>query len=93
MLPGWKGRTRALPEAPEFPEELDYLWDWFHDIMQGSDGGGFAAPRVTWLTLQAWGVITRTVLEPWEADALIRLGCAFAAANNEKPKSGTPTTK
>lgn len=51
-----------LADAPEPPEELLYLWEWFRDV--------FAGEPLTYLELQAWSNMTGRNLQGWEAELI-----------------------
>jgi hypothetical protein len=87
-IPGFKikGAADIMPEAPPFPYELTYLWNWFTEIASGLQGNGWGAPVVTWEALRAWAEFMRVGLEPWEASALIRVGLVRADALAPKVK-------
>ncbi len=78
---------------PPFPDELDYLWRWWSEIIEGTEGNGFGAPRTGWLVLAAWSDLSRTLLEPWEARALVKIGNVFASVHNEDIGKTKPGTK
>jgi hypothetical protein len=80
---GIKPKQLVTTEGPPFPRELAYLWNYFAELMQGIDAGGFAAPRVTWQALRAWREETGVELDPWESRCLVALGDAYAAAHVE----------
>lgn len=64
---------QALPDAPEFPDALDYLWRWFVEILDGVAPNGMTAPAIGWRDLAAWCELTGERLEAWEARLLLRL--------------------
>lgn len=74
----------VAPTGPEFPNEIDYLWDWFMQISLGLTPTGFAPPVVTWEAVQAWSLLTECPLEPWEAVALVQLGLIRASIQSEE---------
>lgn len=54
----------------------------------GLQGNGMAVPGITWEGLTAWCALMRIVLEPWEAQALVRLGALRASVLSESDKNG-----
>jgi hypothetical protein len=76
----------VIDDAPSVPEELDYLWRWFNEILMGIAPSGLAPATVTWEALAAWSAITQEILEPWEASTLVVLGQMHAALSI-KPKT------
>ncbi|QUS39557.1 hypothetical protein RPMA_12455 [Tardiphaga alba] len=76
-----------MPEGPEPPALLLYLWEWFFEISMGLAISGMAPPVVTWEGLAAWRMQMGIELEPWEARTIVRLGYLRAAVlSEEKPK-------
>lgn len=68
-------------DAAEMPETIGGEWlieDLFAAGGVASDAMGVRG--LAWGELEAWARMTRTSLEPWEADALYRLSAAYAAA-------------
>ncbi len=84
MLPG-RRKPPPEPNTPPFPEELDYLWDWFLELFQGVVHNGMAEPTVTWEALRAWQIACDIgPIEPWEAKVLVALGSMRARVMSEK---------
>lgn len=79
-----KAAAAVDPEAPPFPEPLDYIWAWFSGHSAGMAQGGMSYPVITWEGLHAWSVQMRTDLEPWEADLMINLSCIRSNIHAEK---------
>lgn len=72
-LPGWKGKAKVVPEAPDFPVLIDWVWDWFQQYSFGIAQNGMGPATGTWEGLQAWAMTMRITLEPWEAMTILRL--------------------
>jgi len=90
MLPGHtKPRPQTIvPDAPPFPDELDYLWQWWGDLFQGVAHNGMTQPTVTWEALRAWQIACDIgPIEPWEARALVQLGMLRANIMAEKAEA------
>lgn len=61
----WKttGRKpKQLAEAPELPEELGYIWEWFREVFSGEP--------LTFSEMQAWAQLTGKRLLGWEAELI-----------------------
>ncbi|MPZ41601.1 MAG: hypothetical protein GEU95_26860 [Rhizobiales bacterium] len=78
-----KAAKEALPDAPPYPAELDYLWGWFVEIVAGLSSNGMGAAVITWETLRAWCELMRLQIRPWEARALIKLSDRRAVIDAE----------
>lgn len=83
-------------EVPPFPDDLEYLWNWFLDLSLGRQPGVMGPARLTWLDYDAW--VRRRLkdidLEDWELDCLLELDSAFIAAQaNQKPATPKPPPK
>jgi hypothetical protein len=89
-MPGWRGPKLALDDAPPFPAELQYLWQWFSEHCWGLQTNGMTQPRVTWEGLAAWCYLMDIVLLPWEARAIVTLG--NVRANALTPKTETSSS-
>jgi hypothetical protein len=70
--------TTITEPAPPFPFEIEYLWRWFWEIMDGVSGNGMTAPILTWEGIATWAQLMGLDPEPWECRALIRLSNARA---------------
>lgn len=88
-LPGRKKpMPEIVPEGPPFPDELDYIWEWFSDLSRGLFQSGMGPPVVTWEALQAWQALMGIgPIEPWEAETLVRLGLLRAVVQSEKAEA------
>ncbi len=63
----------STDDEPEFPAALDYLWNWFWEILDGCPPNGMAPIAVGWRDLSAWCELTEEKLEPWESRLILRL--------------------
>lgn len=68
------GKEVPAAVVPYFPQELDFLWEWYIDISRGLPSNGMAPPLISWDILKAWRDLVDVELEPWQAKALIGLG-------------------
>ena len=59
--------------APPFPFQVEYLWNWFTEIMDGVAANGMTVPILTWDNIATWAQLMELDPEPWECRALIRL--------------------
>ena len=82
----------AQLRAPEFPEELAYLWDWTLEL-HGRSGVNMAGLNpLSYETIDAWGRLTDRQPTPTEVEGLILLDTALRSeAKAEEPEPDTPT--
>ena len=92
-----KAKTKADAPAgssePEFPDALDYLWEWFWDALDGCPANGMVPVSIGWCDLSAWCELTGERLEPWEARLILRLSSLrsgiIAEVNDRQDKDRT----
>lgn len=72
-----------IPEAPAFPDILDYLWRFYGEVSLGIASNGMGPAQITWRDVAAWTWLTGNVLEPWEARCLVQLGLVRASVVSE----------
>ena len=78
--------ARAKLEAPEFPEDLAYLWDWTLEL-HGRSGVSMAGLNpLTYQTLDAWARLLERDPMPHEVEALILLDSALRPVE-DKPEA------
>ena len=82
--------ARAKLEAPEFPEQLSYLWSWTLEL-HGRSGVSMAGLNpLTYQTLDAWARLTGRDPMPHEVEALILLDAALRPENGPKTDTDEP---
>ena len=82
--------ARAKLEAPEFPEELAYMWDWTTEL-HGRSGVNMAGLNpLSYGTIDAWGRLTDRVLTPHEVEGLILLDAALRPPDDVKSEPDEP---
>lgn len=88
-LPGRKKPPpEIIPDGPPFPEELDYIWNWWGQLSRGLPANGMTVPTVSWEAIRAWQIAMGIgPIEPWEADCLVRLGLLRASILSEKAEA------
>ena len=87
-------KVPAVEEGPPFPDELDYLWNWFTELTPGLSTNGMSPPTVSWEAVRAWQALAGIgPLEPWEAGALVRLGMLRASIQAERAAAERPKPK
>lgn len=87
--------------APEFPEELSYLWEWTLEL-HGRSGANMAGLNpLSYEAIDAWGRLTGRDPMPHEVEGLILLDAALRPGTRdevgedaeEKPVSVWPESK
>lgn len=83
----------AKLRAPEYPDALGYLHEWWQELSWGRPEGMSGPGRLTWDTLDAWARARGHALAPHEALALLQLDAAYlttlAEGKQEKPATAT----
>lgn len=77
------GRIPRLRDAPEFPEDLRYLYEWWRELQMGADES-MSGLRITWNCLDAWSRHMGVTPEPNECQALFWLDMATRNPQPEK---------
>ena len=77
----------AALNGPEFPEDMEYLWQWALE-MHGRSGVGMAglAP-LGFSTIADWCVLTGTTLDPLEVEGLLAVDAALLSAGRESKEN------
>lgn len=79
MIQVWKtlGRKpKQLLEAPEKPDELSYVWEWFREVFTGEP--------LTYTELHHWSLVTGKRLQGWEAELIRSLDRIYWSIQNER---------
>ena len=63
-------------DPPDFPDALEHVWGWFHEL-HGARTSGMQPNPISWSEIKAWAELTHTEPTPWEARLLRRLDEAF----------------
>lgn len=69
-------KPKQLAEQPEKPEELEYLYNWFLELVR------FHVP-LTYAELESWSRLTKVDLKSWETHVLINLEQIYRNSINE----------
>lgn len=80
-----KGRKPA--EIPDYPDELDYVWQWYTRLSRRRQSG-MAANPITYEAIEAFERKALVHVPAWECDLLMRLDDAVMVALNP-PKGET----
>ena len=71
-----KGDEEAQAELdaiPALPPLASYIWDWWLEIAETRQSGGFAPARLTRHDIHAWETDTSHRLWPWERRLVLKL--------------------
>ena len=69
-------RPPQLDDIPPIPDDLKYVWDWYHRELWTSE-------HLTYSELMAWAQAMGVALLPWESRLLISLNRAHVVIANE----------
>lgn len=75
----WKVTGKQPPrlaEAPQCPEELIYIWDWYRDIFTGQ--------TMTFNEIQSWSQLMGYELSAIEAEMIRKLDRIFWSVQNDR---------
>lgn len=87
-LPRKKKAAPAAKEGPACPWQLAYLWRFFIEVLNGASGGGMGPATIAWVDIRAWADLTGEVIEPWEAQLMLRLSAMRAEIVSEDVGKG-----
>lgn len=59
-------RIDWIEDRPELPDEIGYLWNWYAEIMHGTE-------KLTWQAIDAYQRVSGNEMEPWEVEALMKI--------------------
>lgn len=77
-------------EVPEFPDEIEYVWDWFVELHEARTGNGFGPNPLSFTELAHWQALCDTRIQPWEVRAIRAIDNAYIASRrpSKPPVSG-----
>jgi hypothetical protein len=76
--------VQILAKHPPFPFAVEYLWNWFGELMFGVKATGMGPAMASWGDILEWEAAAGLVLQPWERVALARLSHARAMVESER---------
>lgn len=74
-----KRKPPQLADAPEMPQELGYLWEWFREVFTGQP--------LTFGEMESWSNMTGKRLRGWEAELIKSLDRIFWKVQNGSRRS------
>jgi hypothetical protein len=78
-----------LLNAPELPEYLVYLWNYFMELSRARGNNGFGPSPLAYSEIQAWARLTKQALDAWELDAILKLDVLFLNAKSKAIKEAS----
>ena len=78
-------KTPEVPDAPDVPPELEYIWVWFSQLNQKRQCG-MAVNALTSAEILAWQVRHQISFDPFEEGVIDRLDALFIHYQNKKEK-------
>lgn len=76
--------AKAKLEGPEFPESLDYLHGWLHELHGRSGVGVSGLAPMTYETIAAWSALTGQQPDALDVNALLRLDSVLLSPPDEQ---------
>jgi hypothetical protein len=67
------GRTPLALISPEFPVELEYLWDYFLELSATRPQGYSGPLSITYQEIAAWKDLTGKIVTPMDVEVIKRL--------------------
>jgi hypothetical protein len=67
------GRTPLQLQAPEFPTELEYLWDYFLELSSTRPQGYSGPLPITYQEIAAWRDLTDNPITSLDVEVIKRL--------------------
>ena len=89
------GNAAALAHLtpPEYPDCMQYLWDWALELHGRSGVGMGGLAPLTYEAIMAWAVLRRVRLTPAEVAALITIDTVLCSGSGEKKPEATAATE
>lgn len=72
--------------APEFPEQLRHVWEWFSQLQGARVNYGFGVAPITYTEMNAWCSMHRIQITPDEVDILKRVDALYLSEVRKKDK-------
>ena len=66
-------KALAIIDGPDVPDELQYLWGWFHELDRTRTVGMNGPEALTYQAIDAWARLTGRAPDALEVDALLQL--------------------
>lgn len=76
-----------LATAPAIPEGAGKLWQDFLQLHGSRGSTGWGPMRITFADMQAWQVLTGSMLKPWEVDLIRKADDLWLSEFAPKPKA------
>ncbi|NAZ37146.1 hypothetical protein [Rubellimicrobium sp. CFH 75288] len=87
-----RARGQPIPKGPEPPPEAVHIWNAFMALHLARSASDLGPNPLGWAEIDAWCRLTRTRLDPWEAEAIRALDDAYLAsripAGKPRPEEG-----
>lgn len=79
-------KPAALENAPECPETLEYIWQFFKELETGRSSGGMSVNPISYPDIDAWSRLKNIVLTPFEVDVIKMIDSVFFNHHFKKTK-------
>lgn len=71
-------------EGPEFPDVIEYLWEFFLELHAARPMGGMGAGPLTFEGIKAWCELTHRCLQTWEVRAIKEIDAEWLQAQTKR---------
>ena len=79
-------KPRLLEDAPELPDTISYLWQYFLDLHSERPNNGFSPGRLTATVIKDWCEVFMVHLEYWEIKAIREVDSLWISMQNKAGK-------
>lgn len=76
-----KGEAPPGLIGPDFPEALEYVWEWFQDLSAHRRSSEFGIESISFTDMDAWARLTGHAPTPQEVSLLIELDRTYRNIN------------
>ena len=70
--------------APEFPDIISHLWEWFIELNNARPRTGMGASPIAYSEIVAWSSLTRVTPSPWEVGIIKQIDSMFMNVSSKK---------
>jgi len=70
--------------APEFPDIISHLWEWFIELHNARPRTGMGASPIAYSEIVAWSSLTRVTPSPWEVGIIKKIDSMFMDVSTKK---------
>ena len=75
-----------VPEAPEIPDAVVHVWDWWWHLNARRQTGGESVQPISYSEIYHWSSLTRTQITPSEIEMIIQMDDVYLRSVAEERK-------